>query len=417
MLLGFALTRHCNLRCPHCIRDDVTEVRAIPLPLLTRIIDEGRELFGDVVCSFTGGEPTIHPEWDGIIDALKERELQYKLVTNGWHMRRIMPSIDRHPPAAVRVSLSGASEGVHDAERGRGSFRRVQLAVALLTSRQVPTGLSIVIDKRDRHEIRAAADLAEDLGCNWISYILPQPVPGSAERDSDLAPADWYNVRDEVAALGREPDRRTAVLLDYGAPFAGEETACDTMQLKRIYIDPDARVSLCCQLGLRIQHPRRGRRPPRRLLAHLYGEYRTAMDAAAGSLASRCRRGADRTVMDAFPCIRCAKAQGKLEWLDQFPDNPWTRAMQTPRSPRASLTRLSAPAPRRHRGDCDAVTSTIGSPSDSSAKVRASLPFSSSNISKRRTRSAKPRGSPPRPPHPRRRHGQCGYSRAKETGC
>ena len=114
MLLGFALTRHCNLRCPHCIRDDVTEVRSLPLQLITRVIDEATELFGDVVCSFTGGEPTLHPQWDALIDALKERGVGYRMVTNGWHMRRIMPSIDRHPPGGVRVSLSGATEEVHD---------------------------------------------------------------------------------------------------------------------------------------------------------------------------------------------------------------------------------------------------------------------------------------------------------------
>ena len=323
MLLGFALTRHCNLRCPHCIRDDVTEVRAIPLPLIARIVDEARDLFGEVVCSFTGGEPTIHPEWDALIDALAARSIPWKLVTNGWHMRRIMPSIDRHPPAAVRVSLSGASEAIHDEERGRGSFRRVQLAVALLTSRQVPTGLSIVIDKRDRYEIRAAADLAEELGCNWISYILPQPVPGSADRDSDLPPEEWSRVRDEVLALSREENRRTAVLLDYGAPFAGEEVACDTMQLKRIYIDPDARVSLCCQLS---DYGFNTRDVTGDLtiasLRDVYGEYLSAMD----ELKRQSARGAcgSETTIDAFPCLRCARSLGKLTWLEQFPESPWS---------------------------------------------------------------------------------------------
>lgn len=322
MLLGFALTRHCNLRCPHCIRDDVTEVRAIPLSTITRIVDEAADLFGDVVCSFTGGEPTIHPEWNELIDALAERRIQYKLVTNGWHMRRIMPSIDRHPPAAVRVSLSGATEEIHDAERGKGSFRRVQLAVALLTSRQIPTGLSIVIDKRDRHQVRDAADLAESLGCNWISFILPQPVPASADRNSDLAPEEWIEVRDEVAALGRERHRRTAVSMDYGAPFAGEEVGCDTMALKRIYVDPDARVSLCCQLSdygfntrdivgdLNVSS-----------LRHVYSLYLSAMDELrAASAPGAC--GA-RTVIDAYPCLRCARALGKLGWLDQFSESPW----------------------------------------------------------------------------------------------
>ena len=336
MLLGFALTRHCNLRCPHCIRDDVTEVRAIPLSTITRIVDEARDLFGSVVCSFTGGEPTIHPEWNELIDALAEREVTYKLVTNGWHMRRIMPSFDRHPPGAVRVSLSGATEGVHDEERGKGSFRRVQLAVALLTSREIPTGLSLVIDKRDRHQIREAADLAESLGCNWISFILPQPVPASADRSSDLAPEEWIDVRDEVAALRLEANRRTAVLMDYGAPFAGEEVQCDTMALKRLYVDPDARVSLCCQLSdygfntrditgdLNVSS-----------LRDVYSSYLSAMDdLRAASAPGAC---GTRTTIDAYPCLRCARSLGKLSWLDQFPDSPWSLSEAVPRQTSALI--------------------------------------------------------------------------------
>ena len=324
MLLGFALTRHCNLRCPHCIRDDVTEVRAIPLDLIERIVDEARELFGTVVCSFTGGEPTIHPQWNELIEALAVRNIPWKLVTNGWHMRRIMPSIDRHPPAAVRVSLSGATEAVHDAERGRGSFRRVQMAVALLTSRRVPTGLSIVIDKRDRHQIREAANLAESLGCNWISFILPQPVPQSADRDSDLPPEEWYVVRDEINSLAREAGRMTAISLDYGAPFDGEETVCDTMELKRIYVDPDGRVSLCCQLsdyGFNIEDVTGDL--TKSSLGEVYASYLDAM----GKLRARSAVGAcgDRTIIDAFPCLRCARALGKLDWLKEFPESPWSQ--------------------------------------------------------------------------------------------
>jgi len=300
-------------------------VRSLPVPLILRIVDEAKELFGSVVCSFTGGEPTIHPEWDLLIDSLAERGVQYKFVTNGWHMRRIMPSIDRHPPAGVRVSLSGATEDIHDEERGRGSFRRVQMAVALLTSRQVPTGLSIVIDKRDRHQIRLAADLAEDLGCNWISYILPQPVPGSAERNSDLPPEDWIPVKHEVEALAREAHRRTFVSMDYGAPFEGEEVACDTMQLKRMYVDPDGRVSLCCQLsdyGFNTEDITGDLTS--RSLRDVYADYLEAMDALRISAAPPAC-GPQNTI-DAFPCLRCARALGKMTWLNQFPESPWVSA-------------------------------------------------------------------------------------------
>src|SRR5437764_6489970 len=182
MLLGFALTEHCNLRCPHCIRDDVTTVRSLDAALIESVLDQALDLYGSVTASFTGGEPLLHPEFHRIVAACAARHVPYRFVSNGWHVRRLMPLFDRHPPEAVRLSLSGADEAVHDAERGRGSFRRVLLAVALLTSRQIPTSLGFVVDRRDRHQLRQAADLAEALGCVTLHFALAQPVPGRAAR-------------------------------------------------------------------------------------------------------------------------------------------------------------------------------------------------------------------------------------------
>src|SRR5437879_4252013 len=205
MLLGFALTEHCNLRCPHCIRDDVTTVRSLDAALIESILDQALDLYGAVTASFTGGEPLLHPDIARILAACAARRVPYRFVSNGWHVRRLMPLFDRHPPEAVRLSLSGATRAIHDAERGRGSFRRVLLAVALFTSRRIPAALSMVVDRRDRHQLRAAADLAEGLGCVRLHIILPQPVPGSVARDSDLPPAEWLAVAREVA---RSEERR-----------------------------------------------------------------------------------------------------------------------------------------------------------------------------------------------------------------
>ncbi|HYL57032.1 MAG TPA: radical SAM protein, partial [Gemmatimonadales bacterium] len=253
MLLGLALTEHCNLRCPHCIRDDVTTVRSLDAALIESVLDQALALYGggggSVTASFTGGEPLLHPEFHRIVVACATRSVPYRFVSNGWHVKRLMPLFDRHPPEAVRLSLSGATETVHDAERGRGSFRRVLIAVALFTSRRIPTALSIVVDRRDRHQLREAVDLAEGLGCIRLHVILPQPVPGSIARDSDLPPDEWMSVRHETEAIAREPGRRTVVALDYGAPFDGPETACDTFALRRIYVDTRGRVCTCCQLS------------------------------------------------------------------------------------------------------------------------------------------------------------------------
>jgi MoaA/NifB/PqqE/SkfB family radical SAM enzyme len=321
MLLGFAITEHCNLRCPHCIRDDVTTVRNLDHDLIMRTLDQGRVLFGEVGVSMTGGEPTIHPQWDRIIGSLHARGVSYRFVTNGWHMRRLMPGLDRHPPSAVRLSLSGADEAVHDGERGRGSFRRVLLAVALLTSRQIPTSLGFVVDRRDRHQLRQAADLAEALGCVSLHFALAQPVPGSAARDSDLSPREWYGARDEILALGRE-GRRTGVYLDYGAPFDGAaEPACDTFEHRRVYVDARGRLSLCCQLSeygdneadvvADLNHTS---------LLESWPKYTARLDALQHASAEMRREGGE---LDPFPCIRCARTLGKMEWIRQYPESPW----------------------------------------------------------------------------------------------
>jgi MoaA/NifB/PqqE/SkfB family radical SAM enzyme len=323
MLLGFAVTEHCNLRCPHCIRDDVTTVRNLDPALILETVDQARALFGGVGASLTGGEPTIHPRWEEIIAGLHARGVTYRFVTNGWHMKRLMPGLDRHPPSWVRVSLSGADEAVHDAERGRGSFRRVLLAVALLTSRRIPTSLSFVVDRRDRHQIRRAADLAESLGCLGIAYALMQPVPGSAARDSDLAPHEWYAARDEILALAAEP-RRTHVQLDYGAPSDGPEPLCDTFAGRRVYVDARGRLSLCCQLS---EYGDNARDVVADLNETPFSE---AWPRYVEALEAQRRRSAPapggNDAFDAFPCIRCARSLGKMEWIREYPHSPWLSA-------------------------------------------------------------------------------------------
>lgn len=323
MLLGFAITQHCNLRCPHCIRDDVTTVQSLGLGLIARVIDEARALFGEVTVSLTGGEPLIHEEFAEMVELFAERGVPYRFVSNGWHLKRIIPLLDRYPAESVRLSLSGATEEVHDAERGRGSFRRVLLGVALLTSRRIPASLSIVIDRRDRHQLREAADLAEALGCARIHFILPQPVVGSVERDTDLDPEEWPAVAAEVRALAAEPGRRTVVQLDYGAPME-EEFLCDTFALRRVYVDARGRLSTCCQLSeygfneadvvadlqqisLRDAWPR-------------YLERLRAQQEASARPAD----GGDE--FDALPCIRCARSCGKMEWIRGFPRSRWAEA-------------------------------------------------------------------------------------------
>lgn len=324
MLVGFAITDHCNLRCPHCIRDDVTTVRSLEPELVASILDQAATLYGSAVASFTGGEPLLHPELERILELCATRQVPFRIVTNGWHVKRVLPTLRRYPPQSVRLSLSGATQETHDTERGDGSYRRVLLAAALLTNERIPFFLSIVIDRRSQHELRAAADLAESLGCLGIGFILPQPTPGSAARDSDLGPEEWILATRAIQAFARESGRRSRITLDYGHPFHGPEMLCDTFAGKRIYVDARGRLCTCCQLSG-------------------YGDTETEVIADLHTTSLREARGlyvsrleslrqvqqpqpGQPNTTDPFPCLRCCRVSGKLDWLGLFPESPWREA-------------------------------------------------------------------------------------------
>jgi MoaA/NifB/PqqE/SkfB family radical SAM enzyme len=303
-------------------------VRSLDIRLFESVVSQAMHLWPAVRVSLTGGEPLLHPEFSRVVWSLAERGVPYRFVTNGWHLRRVLTLLEQFPPESVRLSLSGATADTHDAHRGPGSFRRVMLGVALLTSRQIPSSLSMVIDRGDRHQLRDAADLAEALGCQRIHFILPQPVPGSARCDRDLPPEEWLPVRHEVEAIAALPNRRTAVALDYGAPFDGPETPCDTFALKRFYVDARGRLCTCCQLS---QYGFNESEVVADLSVESLGE---ALEKYVARLAElkHCAQpsAASNEAVRAFPCLRCARASGKLDWLRDYPQSAWYPAAIDP---------------------------------------------------------------------------------------
>lgn len=328
MLLGFAVTQHCNLRCPHCIRDDVVTVQEVEPWLVARVLDDAIGMFGGVTVSLTGGEPLLHRRFDDLVDLFADRGVGWRMVSNGWHLGRIVPLLKRWPPDTIRLSLSGATEDVHDAERGRGSFRRILVSMAILTRLEIAATLSLVVDRRDRHQIRAAADLAEALGSVGIQFILPQPVPGSAARDTDLPPDEWLPVKAEIDGLAREPGRKSWIRLDYGELLADPLADCATFGLERVYVDARGRLSVCCQLSEYGFNERDVVADLHEVtLREAWPAYRRRVAELRSSSRALVREGGP---LAGFACLRCAGCTGKLEWLRSYPESAWAAAACAP---------------------------------------------------------------------------------------
>lgn len=82
MFPHFALqiTGRCNLECPHC--DRRSEDRDMPTHEVLQYAERMHEL-GYSWVSLGGGEPTLHPELNAIVDGLHAQGLKVSMASNG----------------------------------------------------------------------------------------------------------------------------------------------------------------------------------------------------------------------------------------------------------------------------------------------------------------------------------------------
>lgn len=327
--IGFELSNLCNLHCTHCIRGSRQEtIEHLDLGLIRRVLDQATALFDPIAVVFTGGEPLASSLFPAAVEEVASRQMPYRFVTNGWLLPRHLPTLLRHPPQFVRVSLSGATARTHDAERGEGSFRRALLGVAVLLTRGVRAELSILVTRESRVELAQALDLATTLGVAALHVILPQPTPETAMAGSDLGPTEWDAVAAEARALA--VTSRIPLVLDYGAAEAFPRATCRTMAGRQLYIDARGRVPFCCQLSRYGTGPEPiigdvAREPLADIHARASGAY-----ASFEHETTRLHQIGRTDALDAYPCLSCARRHGRTGFLADFPAHPWAALARMP---------------------------------------------------------------------------------------
>ncbi len=336
--LGFELSNLCNLHCTHCIRGShQTQIDTLTASFVHRVLDQAAAQFERVSVVFTGGEPLSAPLFPEAVAAVAGRGIPYRVVTNGWLIPRHIAVLARHRPLLVRVSLSGATEATHDAQRGRGSFRRALLGVATLRAHDIRAELSLVLTRDSVADVEKAVGIAAALGAAELHAILPQPTPETALAGSDLSPAEWHEASTRVRGIARRG--RVPVVLDYGSYLPMPHGRCDTMLLRHLYIDARGRAAFCCQLS----RYGSGEEPllgdlTRESLSDVVARARTVYDSFHAET-QRLHQIGQRDALDDYPCVSCARRHGRTEFLSDFPEHPWSGLANMPgESPHANMT-------------------------------------------------------------------------------
>jgi MoaA/NifB/PqqE/SkfB family radical SAM enzyme len=324
------LTNRCNLSCGHCFDERHAATGDLPLEILEQVLREGKGC-GIEQVSFTGGEPTIHRRFEEIINLVSQAGYPFSFVSNGASFPRIYRLLVEHRSwfLGVTFSLDGAREKTHDRLRGKGSYRSVMRAISICAYKELPFSLNMVLTAENRNEIAAMVGLAERLGSHGVRFGHLMPTSETALRKLDLTPEERREVEAEIWQF----KKRASIPIGMAPGYFSESPffPCGPLELEEYNLDYNGNLTLCCQLS-----------------GHSGAGFGTDVIGNLNemTLAQACERfhrrvgiyladkrdkitGGQFDKLDHFPCWYCLKYLGKISWLNNFPNHPWSVSKET----------------------------------------------------------------------------------------
>ena len=133
------ITDKCNLFCKHCyIGASSRKVQFMKLQDAKKVVDAIWP-YMNPSCSFivSGGEALLNPDCIEILEYITSRgKGKINLVTNGTTITpELADKLSKIRGLSIQVSLDGATEKVHEAIRGKGSYKNTMRGLQLLAER------------------------------------------------------------------------------------------------------------------------------------------------------------------------------------------------------------------------------------------------------------------------------------------
>src|SRR5215207_3227816 len=324
--LSVELANICNLHCSYCFRADENlysqHAEFFSVDLLRRVISEARTVANITQINFTGGEPTLHPQFAETLATIAEAGLTVSFVSNGWHFDRVWPAIQANRTALSHVafSLDGVTRETHDRWRGQGSFDRLVRAFSRCYMSKLPFGLKIVIRRDLLDQLEQIAIFAARMGAASLHFVHVMPTSNAVAGDSALSLDEQRAAEQEIAILARI--FRMNIGIDVGY-YNVDETRppCAPLAGVSMNVDYRGRLSLCCKLS-----GFRGAAEERDVVADLniesfasaYEKFQVLAEAQLQkrkeALASLRAQGLTPDVFTASPCMFCLQSFGKIPW-------------------------------------------------------------------------------------------------------
>jgi len=324
--LSVELANICNLHCSYCFRseENLYSQRAefFPVELLRRVIDEAREAAQITRVSFTGGEPTLHPQFADVLDTVAAADLQASFVTNGWHFERTWPALAAHRETISHVafSLDGIDRETHDRWRGKGSFERLVRAFSRCYVAQLPFAIKIIVRRDLVHQLEQIAIFAARMGAAALNFVHVMPTSSGFENSLALNRDEQRAVEQEIAILARIFKMKIGIDVGY-YNLDVHRAPCAPLAGTNMNVDYRGRLTLCCNLS-----GFRGAEAESDVVADLNVESfasaltklralaATQLDKRRAALTALQAEGITPDLYAGSPCLFCLQSCGKIPW-------------------------------------------------------------------------------------------------------
>jgi len=155
IFISWAITARCNLRCEFCNiwQRQLTELKTGEV---IKVIESFAKM-GTKIIRFTGGEPLLRDDMPEIINYSRGLDILVTISTNGVLFPEKIKEIKRLD--GVSLSLEGP-EGIHDAIRGLGTYRKAMEALETAKKKNIPISIATTLTSLNLDSVQALFHIA-----------------------------------------------------------------------------------------------------------------------------------------------------------------------------------------------------------------------------------------------------------------
>ena len=184
------INQHCNLTCPVCFADSSPErTTHLPLATIERMLDAliASEGEPDLV-QLSGGEPTLHPEFFAILDAVRRRPIRHAMInTNGIRIAQepdfVATLAERRIGLEVYLQFDSLERDALMNLRGADLRRVRREALENLERHNISTTLVVTV-KRGVNDDEIGAIVRHALEWRCVRGVTFQPVQDAGRNEN-----------------------------------------------------------------------------------------------------------------------------------------------------------------------------------------------------------------------------------------